>query len=261
MSAITEPTFMGTIGWTAWWVPVIAAPFIGSLLGVLVLRLPIGEPVIFARSRCPACGRTLAAVDLIPLVSWLALSGRCRTCRTPLGLVYPLIEVAAVLIALWAAATVPAELLWISCGLGWILLTLATIDSRDLLLPDVLTLPLIPAGLAVSAWTSALPLADHAVGAVAGFLFPACLRFLYFRLRRREGLGLGDVKLLAAAGAWVGWQGLVGVVLIGSTAALVGTLALAVHQRQLERQRLIPFGPFLCLGLWIVWLYGPLVAR
>lgn len=244
--------------WTLWWAPVLVAPFIGSLLGVLITRLPAGEPVAFARSRCPACGRSLTAIDLVPFLSWLILRGRCRSCHTPIGLFYPLIEAAAVAVAVWAGLTVPPALLWISCGLGWTLLTLAVIDSQTLLLPDALTLPLLPAGLAAAYAVSVLPMTDHLIGAAIGGAIPAGLRLLYRRFRGREGLGLGDVKLLAAAGAWVAWQGLVGVILIGSIIALITILAIAAWERRLDHHRLIPFGPFLCFGLWIVWLYGPL---
>ncbi len=249
-------------GWgllTAWWLPVVMAPFVGSFLGVLVVRLPAGAPVLIARSACPACHRRLAAIDLVPLLSWLAFRGRCRTCRAPLGLFYPAIELAATAVTLWAALTVPPPLLWPTCGLGWVLLTLAMIDAHTLLLPDPLTLPLIPAGLAVAAWLD-LPLAAALIGAVAGFAAPAAVRWLYFRLCGREGLGLGDAKLLAAAGAWLGWPGLPGVVLIGALAALAFTLVVAAIERRLDRTRPIPLGPVLCLGFWLVWLYGPLVV-
>lgn len=255
----TQAALTATAWWSVWWLPVMLAPLVGSFLGVLVLRLPVGEPVIFDRSRCPGCGRVLSVLDLLPIVSWLALRGRCRTCGARLGWFYPLIEIAAGLVALWAAITVPPPVLWVSCGLGWALLALAVIDARHLLLPDPLTLPLIPTGFAVAAWIGVLPLSDHLIGACAGLLVPMALRAIYFRWRGREGLGLGDAKLLAAAGAWVSWQGLVGVVLIGSMAALVATLALAMHERRLQTQRPIAFGPFLCIGLWLVWLYGPLV--
>ena len=260
IAAMGEPVQAAALHWgTLWWLPVLIAPFVGSFIGVLILRLPAGAPVAFDRSRCPACGRTLAIIDLLPLVSWLMLRGRCRSCGASLGLFYPMIELAAVGVALWAAASVPATLLWSSCGLGWVLLTLAWIDWRELLLPDVLTLPLIPAGLVVAASVSVLPFTDHLLGAIAGGALPLALRALYFRLRGREGLGLGDVKLLAAAGAWVAWQGLVGVILIGSTVALAAVLGLAVRERRLQSQQPLAFGPFLCLGLWLVWLYGPLV--
>src|SRR5258708_4054476 len=128
----------GMDGASTWPAVIILALFIGSFLGVLVQRLPQGEGVVAGRSRCPRCGAQLAAYDLIPILSWLALRGRCRTCRAPIGLFYPVIELAAVVIAIWATLVTSGWVLWTSCALGWILLTLAIIDWRHHLLPDVL---------------------------------------------------------------------------------------------------------------------------
>jgi leader peptidase (prepilin peptidase)/N-methyltransferase len=244
---------------TAWWLPLAFAPFVGSFLGVLITRLPAAEPVVSGRSRCPVCATRLAPLDLVPLASWAWQRGRCRHCRAPLGLFYPAIELAAVAVALWASVVVPAGWLWPTCGLGWLLLTLAWIDARHLLLPDVLTLPLIPAGLLVAGWLAPAHLDRHLIGAVAGFVLLWALRWIYRRVRHREGLGLGDAKLLAAAGAWVGWPGLPGVLLIAAVAALAVTLAGGLVAGGLDRHRPIPFGPFLSFGLWLSWLYGPLV--
>ncbi|MEO3430496.1 prepilin peptidase [Pelagibius sp. CAU 1746] len=153
----------------------LAAPFIGSFLGTLILRLPEGRPVVFDRSRCEACGQVLGALDQVPVFSWLAFKGRCRHCGTKLGVFYPLIELAALGVALWAAFTVPPHLVWPTAALGWVLLVLAAIDAKHFLLPDVLTLPLIPAGLAVAWWLdpAGLPgghVLHHALGAALGFL-------------------------------------------------------------------------------------------
>ncbi len=234
----------------------LAAPFVGSLLGVLVERLPAGEPVVFARSRCRACGATLKVRDLVPLVSFALTRGRCRMCGSPIGWFAPSIEAASVVVALWAAAVVPADWLWPTVGLGWTLLALAVTDARTLILPDALTLPLIPAGLLMVAFALPERLIDHLIGAGAGFVVPAAVRLLYRRLRDREGLGLGDVKLLAAAGAWVGWQGLPWLLLIAAVAALAAVLLVAIVRRRLDAGAPIPFGPFLCLAFWLVWLYG-----
>lgn len=243
----------------AWWLPLALAPFVGSFLGVLVHRLPAGRPVVIGRSCCPACAAPLTAAELIPLLSWLVQRRRCRRCGARLGLFYPAIELAAVAVAGLAVAVVPAPWWWPTCGLGWVLLTLAWIDARHLILPDILTLPLIPAGLAC-AWLLAPATVDRQLlGAAAGFALSWAVRWLYHRLRGREGLGLGDVKLLAAAGAWVGWPGLPGVLLIAATAALAVTLAQALARGRLDAGRPIAFGPFLCLGLWLTWLFGPLV--
>jgi leader peptidase (prepilin peptidase)/N-methyltransferase len=249
-----EPT------WTSWWLPVAAGPFVGSFLGVLVARLPIGEPVVVGRSRCPHCRHVLGPIDLVPLVSWLASGGRCRYCSRPLGVFYPAIELAALLVAGWAGLVVPGWMLWATCGLGWTLLALAVIDQRHLVLPDVLTLPLIAAGLIVATLLDTETAADHAVGAVVGFAALFALAVAYQRIRGREGLGLGDAKLLAAAGAWVSWTGLASVVLVASATALVVVLARSLQGRRPSATERIPFGPYLCLATWLVWLYGPLMV-
>ena len=132
--------------------------------------------------------------------------------------------------------------------LGWA----SWIDAREMILPDWLTLPLIPLGWAL-AWLEQPPLAERLIGSAAGFLSFALIAWLYRRLRGRDGLGLGDAKLLAGAGAWAGWQALPSVVLIGSVAALAWVLA-----RRPDPNRPLPFGPFLALGFWLVWRFGPL---
>ena len=228
-------------------VVVTAAPFVGSFVSLLTHRLPAGEAWVLGRSRCRACGGTLAVRDLVPVLGWLANGGRCRVCAAPVSPLYPLLELAALGIAGWAAWVLPAPLLPFGCLLGWALLALAAIDARHLLLPDGLTLPLIPLGLAQASER----LVEHALGAVLGYLVFAAIAAAYRRLRHREGLGLGDAKLLAAAGAWVSWSGLPSVVLI----AAISGLTTAVVLRLSHRDRLA-FGPHLCLGLWLVWLYG-----
>jgi leader peptidase (prepilin peptidase)/N-methyltransferase len=237
---------------------IIAAPFVGSFLGVVIERLPAGRPVVLARSACDACGRVLGPLDLVPVVSWLGRRGRCGCGRTRLSLFYPAIELAALAVALWAAIVVPGWLVWASVALGWSLLALAVIDQRHEILPDVLTLPLIPAGLLIAWVIDPARLADHAIGAVAGFLAFAAIAWAYQRLRRREGLGMGDAKLLAAAGAWLGWQALPSVVVIGAITALALALARAAAGAKLTAGMRIAFGPWLVLGFWLVWLHGPL---
>lgn len=244
---------------SAWFLPVLIAPFIGSFLGVLILRLPAGGAILWGRSACDHCGHTLAPLDLVPLVSFLALRGHCRYCRAPIGWFAPGIEMAALATALWAASAVEGPMLWASCVLGWMLLALAAIDFSEEWLPDVLTLPLLVLGLAVNVFVDADNLVDDIIGAAAGFLVFAAIRFLYRRWRGREGLGLGDAKLLAAAGAWLSWQGLPSMVLIAAVIGLVMALPMALRGggRVALDQRL-PFGPALCLAFWLVWLYGPL---
>ena len=124
----------------------LLAPFIGSFLGTLIVRLPEGRPVLLDRSRCEACGQTLGARDLVPIFTWLLLKCRCRYCGAQLGVFYPLIELAALGVAVWALLTLPSQLVWPTAALGWALLALAVIDAKHFYLPDVLTLPLAPAG-------------------------------------------------------------------------------------------------------------------
>jgi len=247
-------------GWADWnWLlPLVAAPFIGSYLGPLIHRLPAGTAALPARPTCARCGSRLAFRDLIPVVSWLLRGGRCRHCAAPNGIFYPAVELAALGVALWAAAVVSGWLLWASCILGWALLTLAVIDHRHMILPDVLTLPLIPAGLVVAYLAHPPLLTGHAIGAAAGFVVFTAMGALYRWIRGREGLGLGDAKLLAAAGAWVSWTGLPSVVLLASVATLVTVLVMSFAGRPVSLVDKVTFGPFLGLATWLVWLYGPI---
>ena len=137
--------------------------------------------------------------------------------------------------------------------LAAVLLWAAVIDARRLILPDYLTLPLTAAGLAL-AWLQPPDLTTRLIGAAAGFLVFAGIAFLYRKIRQRDGLGLGDAKLLAAAGAWLGWEDLPSVVLIASVGGLIWALV-----KRPDAKTQLPFGPFLALGFWLVWRFGPLV--
>jgi len=236
----------------------IVAPFIGSFLGVVIERLPTGRSVIFGRSMCDGCGRQLGVLDLIPVISWVRTGGRCRHCGVWLGWFYPAIELAALAIAGWALFAVPIQLAWATAALGWMLLALAEIDRRHLLLPDALTLPLLLAGLGVAAWYPGMRLIDHLLGAALGFAGLWLLAAAYQRLRGREGLGQGDAKLFAAAGAWLGWQGLASVLLIGAASGLAWTLVRNLTGHGKPPTEPIGFGPFLALGTWLTWIWGPL---
>jgi len=247
--------------WTGWAVLLIA-PFVGSFVATLAVRLPARRPILWARSACPACGAALGPVDLLPIFGWVLRRGHCRACDAAIDPAYPLTEIGALALAAWAALVgFPSATLWAVAGLGWTLLALAAIDARRFLLPDVLTLPLVPAGLAVAYAAPRWPVApaDAAIGAVAGFAALALIGLLYRRLRGREGIGLGDAKLLAAAGAWTGWQGLASVVLVAAATGLAAAvLAALIRRRRLDPLARLPFGVFLALGLWLVVLYGPI---
>ncbi len=246
----------------SWIWAVLPAPFIGSFLGVVVTRHDAPSQMLFGRSACGACGKRLAAADLVPVLSWLLLRGKCRSCGAPVSLFYPGIELAALVVALWSAAVFSGLALWASCILGWALLALAATDLKYFRLPDFITWPLIATGLLVAGvLESESPLrsvAAHALGALAGYVFVRLLRFAYRAVRGREGMGLGDAKLLAAAGAWVSWQGLPSVLVIASLSALATVLLW--RGPKIHAAQRVPFGVFLSLGLWITWLYGPLTA-
>ncbi len=243
---------------TDWLLPILIAPFVGSFLGLLIVRLPVGGRVLFARSACQACDHPLGPADLVPVFSWLASRGRCRHCDAPIGAIHIAIELAALALAAWAATIVSGWLLWASCVLGWTLLALAVIDWRHQILPDQLTLPLVVFGLGVAYAVHAEGVAHHAIGAAAGFAAFAVIGWAYRRVRRREGLGLGDAKLLAGAGAWVSWTGLPGVVLTAAVMALMAAIAGALAGRALRSDTRLALGPYLALGTWLVWLYGPI---
>jgi leader peptidase (prepilin peptidase)/N-methyltransferase len=238
---------------------IILAPFVGSFLGVVIERLPVGRPTAFGRSACDHCGETLTPRDLIPLVSYLARRGWCSCGRTMLSWFYPGIELAALLVALSAAAVLSGWLLWASLGLGWTLLTLAAIDYRESVLPDIITLPLIPTGLVLAWVVDPGLLIGHAVSALAGFASLALIAGIYRWVRGRDGLGLGDAKLLAAAGAWLGLQALPSVVLIAAACGLAFALATALAGAKLTWTSRMAFGPHLALAFWLVWLCGPVV--
>lgn len=240
------------------WPVLLAAPFAGSLLGVFVRRLPAGRPVVLARSACEHCGHVLGVRELVPLASYAAQRGRCRACGAPIAPFHPLIELAALGVAAWAASVDGADppRLWAGCLLGWMLLALGLIDWRHLLLPDVLTLPLLLAGLAVTAWLSPGDAPAHALAAALGYLGLSCVAAAYRRLRGREGLGGGDAKLLAAAGAWLGPAGLPPVLVLGALAGVAVALLAALRGGRLHGGMAVPFGSCLGLAIWTVWLYG-----
>ena len=236
----------------------VLGAIIGSFLSVLVGRLPEGRTVIFGRSTCDNCFRPLAARDLVPLLTWLWLRGRCRHCHARIAISHPLIELGAILIAIWAATVMNGWLLAASCVLGWTLLAIAFIDGRHYRIPDVLTLPLLLAGLAATYLIDLGRVFDHAAGAAIGFAAFAGVAASYRYLRRREGMGMGDAKLLAALGAWVSYDGLPTVVLLAAGLAIFAVLIRSLGGASLRLGDRVPFGPFLAATGWIVWLYGPL---
>jgi leader peptidase (prepilin peptidase) / N-methyltransferase len=244
----------GAAGWSL----ILVAPFVGSFLGVIIRRLPEGLPIAWTRSVCEQCGARLKMRDLVPVFSWFVQKGRCRYCGRPLGWFYPGVELAALAIAFNALLVDGGESTWLDCLLGWWLLTLGWIDVRCGLLPDLLTLPLVIVGLEAAAAFDPGQLTQRALGAALGYSSLLAVAVVYRKLRGREGLGRGDAKLLAASGAWLGAAALPQVILIGALSALAAAACVRLAGVRLSAHSALPFGPFLALAMWVLWLSGPL---
>ncbi len=209
-------------------------------------------------SRCPSCGHRIRWTENIPVLSWLVLRGRCSACKTGISVRYPLVELgtAALFAALaWHQGPQPAVLLW--CAMGAVLLALSLIDWDTTVLPDALTLPLLWAGLIAASlgWLPGLPLLQSLWGAAAGYL-SLWLVYWFFKLATgKEGMGFGDFKLLAALGAWLGWQAILPIVLMASVLGAVVGLGMKATG-SLREGRFVPFGPFLAGGGIVVMLVG-----
>lgn len=232
---------------------------VGSFLGLVSLRLPRGEGVVGGRSRCDGCGVPLAPWRLIPVASFLISRGRCADCGVDIPRRYPMIELAAAALGVWAAlgqSTVPAAA--VTALLGWQLLLIAVIDAEHFRLPDRLTLPLLVTGLAATLAADHTAPLDAVIGAAVGFAGLWLLAFAYRRLRGREGLGDGDPVLLAAGGAWVGWIGLPSVLLWASAAGLSFVAARWMVGGKVSGGDRLAFGPCLATGVWLTWMLGPL---
>lgn len=251
---------------------------VGSFLNVVIHRMPLmlqretdnfiaierDEPaphashynLVFPRSACPACGHTLSALENIPLISWIWLRGRCRYCRAPISARYPLVELFASLLSGWVVWRLGSDIAGLAALLlVWTMLALAMIDLDTQFLPDDLTLPLLWAGLLFNLTGTFVPLADAVIGAAAGYLVLWLVYWGYRWVTGKEGMGYGDFKLLAALGAWLGWTMLPFIVLLSSAlGAVVGLMMILLRGHQ--RDKPIPFGPFLALAGLIALLYG-----
>ncbi|MGH8372652.1 MAG: prepilin peptidase [Gammaproteobacteria bacterium] len=251
---------------------------IGSFLNVVIHRLPrmleqewrakcaelnnapipTTEPynLVVPRSCCPHCGHAITALENIPLLSYLALRGRCSSCQARISPRYPLIELTTGLLSAWVAWHFGFG--WTALGallLTWVLLPLTAIDIEHQLLPDKLTLPLLWLGLTFNLGHGFTDIESAVIGALAGYLSLWCVFHGFRLLTGKEGMGYGDFKLLAALGAWLGWQMLPAVILLAAaTGAVVGiTLILS---RRLQQGVPMPFGPFLAAAGWIALLWG-----
>ena len=261
----------------------VAGLCIGSFLNVVIHRLPKmlergweaqcaelrGETVppadpynlVVPRSACPKCGTQITALQNIPVVSWLALGGKCASCRTPISARYPAVEVLGGLlaaVAIWRFGPTAQGIA--ACGLLWSLLALTMIDFDTQLLPDGITLPLLWGGLIVNLWSTFATLHDAVIGAVAGYLSLWSIYWLFKLIRGKEGMGYGDFKLLAALGAWLGWQLLPVIVLLSSVVGAAIGITLIVFK---GRDHSIPlaFGPYLAIAGAIALFFGQTLIK
>jgi leader peptidase (prepilin peptidase)/N-methyltransferase len=219
--------------------------------------------LLVPRSSCPGCGAPIKAWHNVPVLSWLLLRGRCAACRAPISPRYPIVEAVAGLASAYVAwhFGFGAEAL---CALivTWFLIALTGIDIDTQLLPDSLTLPLLWLGLLASVWPGPaggpLPVSTHdaILGATTGYLSLWSVYQLFKLLTGKEGMGYGDFKLLAALGAWLGWQMLLPVILLSALTGSVVGVALIVLRRH-GRDIPIPFGPYLAAAGWLAMLWGP----
>lgn len=234
---------------------------VGSYLNVVIYRLPRRISTVLPRSRCPACRAAIAPWDNVPVVSYLVLRGRCRHCGARITPRYPLVEAATSLFFLACVLAFGPTLEALAGGLfSALMVVLATIDAEHYILPDVITLPGIAAGLALSPWLAWTRPAASLVGAALGGGVLLAVWGGWYLLRREEGMGLGDVKMLALVGAFLGWKGMLVTLFFGSlSGALVGVTLLAAGRGHLKTR--LPFGTFLAFGALVALFAGPSIAR
>ena len=232
---------------------------LGSFIATLVLRWPAGRSVL-GRSLCDGCGRALGALDLVPLLSALAWRGRCRTCKATIDPFHWRVELGSALIGVAALALVPGTAGWLWALFGWLLLPLALLDARHLWLPDRLNLLLGIAGLLVAGPMLGTSLIDRWIGALAGGLVLTLIAWVYRRARGAEGMGGGDPKLVAAIGAWLGWQALPLMLLLASLGGIIWALVAERKGDQPLGERRVPFGVFACTAAFATVPLWPLLS-
>jgi len=240
---------------------VFAAAFggiVGSFLNVCIYRLPLGKSVVWPASGCPRCGRALAWYENIPVLSYLVLRGRCRTCHVWISLQYPIVEaLTAAMFALGVWYYGPTPLLASRLVFGCALIALFAIDLEHQLLPNAITLPGIVVGFGFSVVTDPGWIASL-IGIVVGGGVLYGVAEVYYRVRHEEGLGMGDVKMLSMIGAFVGWKlTLVALMMASLSGSLIGVAMIATRRGGMKHA--LPFGTFLALGAAAAATVGPAV--
>lgn len=251
---------------------------VGSFLNVVIHRVPVmmqresdnyvaqesgkepphTEPfnLMTPRSRCPCCGHQITALENIPVISYLALGGKCRKCKNRISPRYPAIELFTAIVSgllVWTLGSGVAGMA--SLPFAWLLIAMTFIDVDTQLLPDDLTYPLLWGGLLINLNATFVPLQDAVIGAAAGYLVLWAVYWLFKLATGKEGMGYGDFKLLAALGAWLGWTALPVIILLSSVVGAVVGISLIVFARR-GRDKPIPFGPYLAAAGLIAMLYG-----
>jgi len=276
------PAASAADGWFLWAIAFCFGASLGSFLNVCIYRIPADESVVSPGSRCPGCRTPIAWYDNVPVLSWMVLGGRCRRCHASIAARYPFVEAATgglALLALWRFGATPAAAVAFAFTAALLLITF--IDFDHFFIPDEVSLPGVLVGLCVSALPGGIGLADSAIGAAVGGGILWLVAWSYERTTGTEGMGLGDVKLLAMIGAFLGWQAIPVILIVasmgGSVAGVVvifgrrgrrqmarvgrmfGWRAVPNFARRAARRTAIPFGPFLALGA-VVALYVPQVT-
>lgn len=235
----------------------VIGAIIGSFLNVCILRLPKEESVVHPPSHCPRCGAGVRFYDNVPIVSWLVLRGKCRSCSNPISWQYPVIELATAILWAWMAwrFSAPLEILNAALFLT-LLLGIAMTDAREYIIPDEFSLGGLAIGLALSLRLGLPGLVNAAIGAAVGFGVLWAVAALGRRMFGKEAMGGGDIKMMAMIGAFLGWQGVFLTIFLGSVLGtlIFGPMALSGRKKE------VPFGIFLALGAAVMFLWGsPLI--
>ena len=229
---------------------------IGSFLNVCIYRLPIGQSIVHPPSSCPGCSTTIRFYDNIPLLSWLFLRGRCRHCHTPIAFRYVLVELLGGLMAVCVYSKFGPSIEGIAYyALVAALLVIIFIDIDHQIIPDVISLPGIPLGFAASFLMPSINWMDSLIGILAGGGSLYAVAWIYALITGKEGMGGGDIKLLAMIGAFIGWQGVLLTIFMGSA---IGTIVglIDMLKKKTDMKMRIPFGPFLAIGAVIYIFFG-----
>ncbi|MBI5854032.1 MAG: prepilin peptidase [Nitrospirae bacterium] len=226
----------------------VVGAFIGSFLNVCIYRLPRGESVVWPGSHCPSCNQPVAPYDNVPVLSYLLLLGKCRRCRAPISIQYPLVEVlnglAYVLVVWRFGLTWPALAYAAFCSA---LIVVSGIDLEHQIIPDRITLPGLAIGLVAAATILPITLVNAVIGVAVGGGLLWLLAWLSPYLFGKEGMGGGDIKLMGMVGAFLGWKPALLTIMLGAIAgSVLGITLIAI--KLLRRDQYIPFGPFLALG-------------